>query len=377
MAGEFYDGPCSINKEKTSPFWMVSFLGRDGKMHRKSTKVPVAGGVFEGVTLTAKGAEKMAQKRGIQIACREAEKWESQNNVSVRAYFDGFLRRKAPLVCQRTQRNAETACAHFYAYLGSRADAPLRLINRADLKGFIAARREEVRAETVRKDMEALHCAFRDAMDAEVIVKDPSSRQIIPPDRPEEKLKQEAFTLEEVRMMVEKFPAPWSSAVRCSFELYGQRLGDILELNWNQFDWENRVVILDTNKTGRPMWQPMRTRFYEWARTRWEAEGRPQQGLLHPSLLAMGDGASAEFGTLVRAHGIGRLSTFKKGRRQVRNSKTFHSIRATCATLLQCNGVSQGMAMELVGHDSEDVHAVYLRPTAQQLRAAAEAMPEL
>ena len=40
--------------------------------------------------------------------------------------------------------------------------------------------------------------------------------------------------------------------------------------------------------------------------------------------------------------------------------------------MLHANGVSQGMAMELVGHDSSEVHAVYLRPTAEQLRLAAE-----
>ena len=39
--------------------------------------------------------------------------------------------------------------------------------------------------------------------------------------------------------------------------------------------------------------------------------------------------------------------------------------------MLHANGVSQGMAMELVGHDSPEVHAVYLSPTAEQLREAA------
>ena len=39
--------------------------------------------------------------------------------------------------------------------------------------------------------------------------------------------------------------------------------------------------------------------------------------------------------------------------------------------MLHANGVSQGMAMELVGHDSPEVHAIYLRPSPDQLREAA------
>ncbi len=35
------------------------------------------------------------------------------------------------------------------------------------------------------------------------------------------------------------------------------------------------------------------------------------------------------------------------------------------------------MAMELVGHDSAAVHEVYIRPTAEQLAAAAAALPAL
>ena len=85
-------------------------------------------------------------------------------------------------------------------------------------------------------------------MDAEVIDRNPCAGVSIPPDRAGEKLHKEAFTLDEIRYMIEHFPPLWSSAVRCSFETFGQRLGDILRVNWNQFDWERRVVRFDTGK---------------------------------------------------------------------------------------------------------------------------------
>lgn len=72
---------------------------------------------------------------------------------------------------------------------------------------------------------------------------------------------------------------------------------------------------------------------------------------------------SLEFTQLVRLHGIGVTgSEAGGGRRRRWHSKTFHCLRATVATMLHANGVSQGLAMELVGHDSAEVHAVLYSP---------------
>lgn len=372
---EFYRGALSINKDAKSPYWMVTFVGVDGRKRRRSTKVPVKGGEFEGVKITAKLAEKLAYQRGVQIACAEEREYKSENNVTVREWGERCISRKAGRVAEATTKNSRTALKHFCEYLGRKADEPLRLVTRDMLKGFIEARREVVRYETVGKDMEYLNYIFAEALDAEVIAKNPCVRLKIPPDRSGEKLHKEAFSVEEIRYMIEKFPPAWSSAVRCSFETFGQRLGDILNLDWSQFDWQNRVVRFVTGKTGRVLAQPMRAAFYDWARARWEAEGCPATGFLHPSLRRLGSQASYQFGLLLRTHEIGLLHGDFGGRRRVMNSKSFHSIRATCATLLQSSGVSQGLAMELVGHESEQIHAVYIRPTVEQLRAAAEKLP--
>ncbi|MBR3903252.1 MAG: phage integrase SAM-like domain-containing protein [Akkermansia sp.] len=377
MSKDFYKGRLSINKEKTSPYWMVSFQGPDGKMRRRSTKVPVAGGMFEGVKITAKLAEKLAYQRGVQMACAAETEYESHNNISVRDWCEGYISRNAGRISARTVNNARTAYKFLYTFLGSRASAPMRLLTKADIKNFVATRREQVRAETVKKDLAAISQACKDAVDAEIIDKNPCQGVSIPADRAGEKRIKEAFTLEEIRYMIDKFPPQWSSAVRCSFETFGQRLGDILRLDWSQFDWNARVVRFVTGKTGRVLAQPMRDGFYTWAYAEWQKAGCPESGLLHPDLLPLGDGASYQFGTLLRTHGIGLLHGSFGGRRRVMNSKSFHSIRATCATLLHASGVSQGMAMELVGHDSQDVHSVYIRPTSDQLRDAANALPSI
>ncbi len=377
MRTEYYQGRLFINREKTSPYWCVTFEGRDGKMKRRSTKVPVKGGMFEGMQITAKLAEKLAYQRGVQIALAAEKEYNRLDNTTVRNWCESYIRKNAGHISERTYHNALTAYRFFYSFLGKRADEPLRLITKMDAKDFIAHRRNSVRQKTVAKDVAALSQAFKDAMDAEIITKNPFAGVSIPKDRAGEKLVHEAFTLDEIRYMIDKFPASWSSAVRCSFETWGQRLGDILSLDWSQFDWERRVVRFVTAKTGRRLRQPMRPAFYDWARERWQDAGCPATGLLHATLHALGKGASYQFGLLLRSHGIGMTQAACGGSRRVRNTKSFHSIRATVATELQASGVAQGIAMELVGHDSATVHAVYIRPTYTQLADATACLPAI
>lgn len=123
--GNYYEGRLSINQEKTSPYWMVTFQGKDGKMRRRSTKVPVAGGMFEGTRITARLAEKIACQRGVQIACMEELEYQSHNNMSARKWLAERLEQRGRLVSEDTKRNARTAFKHLCAYLGARADGPL------------------------------------------------------------------------------------------------------------------------------------------------------------------------------------------------------------------------------------------------------------
>ena len=169
------------------------------------------------------------------------------------------------------------------------------------------------------------------------------------------------------------------AAVRCCLGTYGQRLGDIRHLRWDQFDWGQRVVHMTTGKTGRVMHQPMLEGFFQWAQARYawaQAQGGEAAVWVLPRLRVHSN-PSQEFTQLMRMHGIGVQNGGGQGKRRVWHSKTFHCLRATVATMLHACGVSQGMAMELVGHESAEVHAVYIRPTQEQLRQVVHALPEV
>ena len=329
--------------------------------------------------LTKGQAKKRAQMVAQALACAAEQEYKAHDNRTVREVCELMLAGKLGRVSAATYDNARTDYKQFLGWLGVRADEPIRLITRADVKDWVQARRAEVRAKTVLKALTAIRAAFEWAVDAEIIARNPCDKVKVAPDSKDEKVVHEAFTLEEVRLLVEKLPEEWSAAVRCCVGTYGQRLGDVRALRWDQFDWENRVVRMVTGKTGRVLCQPMLSWFYTWARERYEKaqqEGGDAAVYVLPSL-RLHSNPSPEFTQLVRMHGIGLVGRDAGGRRRTWHSKTFHSLRATCATMLQVAGVSQGLAMELIGHESAEVHAVYIRPSADQLRRAAERLEEI
>ncbi len=372
-----YPKNLSINQDPKSKYWFVSFITPDGMQKRRSTKVPVQGGSFQSEKLTKVQARNRALIEGQKIAEKECAKSIERNNISVREFLDNYLARRKHYVSHATFVNMTGAYNRMCTFLGKRANAPLHILTRNDAKKFVEQRRQEVRSKSVKKDMSSLCSAMNDALDSEIIHKNPFLRITVPPDTREEKIPKEAFTLDEIKFMISHFPPEWSSAVRCSFETYGQRLGDILDLTWKQFDWENRVVIMTTGKTGRPLLQPMREEFFIWAKSEFELRHAKLGDYLHPRLFSQKERASIGFGNLMREYGIGVLSSNAGGKRRIVNSKTFHSIRATCATIIQSSGISQGMAMQLVGHDSELIHQGYVRPNLEQLREAANTLPSL
>ncbi len=374
-----YTGPISLNKVPNSPYWMVSFIGADGGQRRRSTKVPHQGGMYQGEKLSKAQAEKRAMLVGVAIASADAEEYASFDNTTVRALFNLMLQGKLGRVSLSTYDNARTSYRQFCTWLGKRADEPARLITKADIREWVIARRAEVRFNTVKKDLSVISSAFTWAADADIMPANPCTGAKIPPDTKDEKVVHEAFTLGEIRLLIEKLPDEWSSAVRCCIGTYGQRLGDILALKWEQFDWESRVVRITTGKTANCLIQPMRDDFYAWARTRYEtgkAAGGDAAVWVHPRL-RLHSNPSGEFTQLVRYHGIGLVGRDAGGNRRTWHSKTFHSLRASVATMLHAAGVSQVMAMRLVGHESAAIHSVYVRPTGEQLAEVAAMLPEL
>lgn len=370
--------PFSLNTDKNSPYWLVSFIGADGKQKRRSTKVPINGGNWKEQKLTKRGARKVAELEALEIVKEESRKEKS--GESVRGVFDTVLAHKKQRVTTKTFKNMQKAARNFLAFIGTGADRPVSCVTKGQIVNFVNARRGDVRKGTAVVELGFLKQAFQYAEDAELLTRNPARGLTVPADSPWEKTQKEAFTLAEMQTLLNGLPDEWAAAVRCSFECYGLRLSDTLRLRYEQIDWEHRLVNVRTGKTARFMKQPMRESFYNWAQARWEKAKESgdeySKEYICGSLFRL-ENPSLEFGKHLATLGIGETLGSTVGRRRARRTKTFHCIRATCATMLHLSGVSQTIAMELVGHNSAEVHQAYVRPRDEELRSCAEKMPEL
>ncbi len=376
---ESYSGPISLSTIPASPFWLVSFRAPDGSQRKRSTKVPVKGGMFMGEMLSAAQAKKRALLVGYSIAAEVREEHSQHDNTTVRALCDIMLQGKLGHVSVETYDNARTTYEQFCKWLGYAATQPARLITKAKMKEWVIYRRAQVRHATTRKDLSVISAAFAWAVDSEIMPANPCLGLKIAPDTKDEKVVHEASTLEEIQLLLNHSPEEWASAVRCCIGTFGQRLNDVLGLKWEQFDWKARIVRIVTGKTGASLMQPMTADFYAWAKKRHKEaleKGGDAAIWVHPRLHSKKN-ASGEFTQLVRLHGIGLVGQEAGGNRRTWHSKTFHSLRASVATMLHAGGLSLGLAMRLVGHESESVHKVYIRPSAEQLAEAAKVMPRL
>ena len=72
-----------------------------------------------------------------------------------------------------------------------------------------------------------------------------------------EKQERDIFTLEQLKLIFEKFPGKWPDMVAVTLLLGGLRLGDVATLQWRQIRWEAGLVEVTAQKTNRGMTKPL------------------------------------------------------------------------------------------------------------------------
>ena len=85
----------------------------DGRRLKKSTKVPVAGGLFRGEKLTRAQAKNRALLVAQELANVAAVEAQRVDNMSVRELFDKMLGGKLGRVSVATYNNARTSYRFF------------------------------------------------------------------------------------------------------------------------------------------------------------------------------------------------------------------------------------------------------------------------
>lgn len=174
----------------------------------------------------------------------------------------------------------------------------------------------------------------------------------------------DTFTLEEIQTLLKHLQkikkTDWITAVLLGL-CTGQRLTDCTRALWTQIDKKAKpwwVWSLTQKKTGTrvdiPIVEPLASHL--------KTLDTGDSLYLCPSLFDVkpgGAGLSPTFAKLLEDAGIEGEKVAKTGKGRGWNSKTFHSLRHTCNSIMANAGVSQDVRRRILGHASERMNTRY------------------
>lgn len=295
------------------------------------------------------------------------------NMPSIRQYLEDFKRNASP----KSEAQRRAAIKLLLAFLGDEADKRLDFLSPEMCRSFCRSRLLSVTVGSVNREVGFLSPAFSQALSDGLLSRNPfasidlqSMNRSVNPELGEDKTKREPFTEGEMRMLLTAIASPWREMVTISYFTGGQRIGDCACLRWSSVDFDANVISFSTGKTGRfincPMVEPLRQCLLSLN------ECVPNSVFVFPDLESRYQRSrgclSVEFTAILKALGITGKRNLEplKGKRRNVSSKSFHSIRHTVVTALRSSGaVTQDVAREIVGHDSEEVERQYFAASAE------------
>lgn len=354
---------------RRSKFWHACYRSARGERVTRSTKMTDKRKAQELAAkwdAAARGELSATQIQRVMADIYREATGQKAPSFTVREYLNKWCEDKAAKGAVRAADKYRQIVKEFLAFLGSRADQPLRQLAESDLASFVIACGKNARARTANKKLTLLASALRDAWSENLLPDDICKRLKKIKLKEEEPMKRQPFTQEQVDNIIQKATGEWKG-ITILGAYTGQRLGDILNFSWGTA--QKAVLAFTSRKTHRAMRVPI----HEMAEA-WLAANRGQNSAdkpLFPVALAKfekhrGNVArlSDEFQSLLAKLGYAQKRTHKsqgKGRDSKRafSPLSFHSFRHYLTSQLHRAGVAPAIVRDIIGHESEVVNRMY------------------
>jgi integrase len=275
----------------------------------------------------------------------------------------------------------QKAVEQFTLSLGTKVDRPADGVTVADVLTFRGTLSQRVSGGSVNKYLLILRGAWTEAVKAGIVRENVFTKAgTVKTDHAERR----AFTLPELRRILDACNQEWRTMVLCGVYL-GQRLGDIASLTWRQVDLARGEVTLTTGKTGRYMVIPLAAPLTR-ALTALPSADTPDAPVFpeaHATAAVNRGTLSRQFSEILASAGLVERQSHKVAKRGGRDNRrtvgglSFHCLRHTATSLLKNAGVSDVVAREFIGHDSEAVSRVYTHIETNTLRRAVDLLPDV
>jgi integrase len=377
---------------KRSPFWYCAFYLPDGSRAFRSTG---ANDKRKALSICLKWEETSRVAREGRLTEQRARQaiadiyaignQETLSSGTVAEYLKAWLSRKSLEVADSSFGEYERVSQEFLNFLGGRASKPLDALPVRDVIGFRSLLAKRVSGATVNKCLKILRGAWAQALKEGLVRENVFAKVDLVK---ESKSDRRAFTLGELRRILAVCNDEWKGMI--FFGLYtGQRLGDIASLTWQNVDLQANngrgELHLTTIKTGRPSNIPLAgpLRKYLLKMPSSDNPAAPLFPNIHATMRRSGSGTlSRQFSEILAQVGLTDKKTHRtvgKGRdaRRTVGGLSFHCIRHSATSLLKNAGVSDVVAREIVGHESEAVSRVYTHIEKDTLQEAVDRLPDI
>ena len=377
----------SIWKHPKSRYWTACFRDVNGHQRRASTRETNrkrAQRIADEYEKASRSKRTLKQVQTVLDRLHEELSGERIVRATVRSRVATWLETKKPETAPATLYFYRNSLGKFLDFPGPRADHPITEVTKQDVIAFRNWVSTQVSAKTTNHGLRAVKSFFKSAREDDVIPEDPAA-SVKGVQKEATTSKKRAFTLDELRAVLDVADPEWKSMIL--FGLYtGQRLADVATVRWSNVDLVKSEISLTTRKTDKVMILPIA------APLRRYLEGVPStddgDAPLHPRAFAVVErlsksgGLSGQFIDLLAQAGIREKRAHRSrgiGRSAQRQAAglSFHSLRRTATTLLHEAGVPAAVVQSLIGHDSEEVHQLYVAVGKEAMASAAATLPDL
>ena len=389
----------SVHRMPGSRYWYAAFRGPDGRRHLESTKTTDKAEAKEIARAKEKAVRLNRQRRLTPERARKLIEdtieaiLELQGTPITRVTTGEFLERWV-----REKENSASITTHarylgivgrFTRFLGADKQKGLPDLTAERIQDYVDQLAIEVSASTVNTHIKVLRVAFGKAVKRRLLSANPAAQVETLSTRA--KHRRRPFTLPELKKLLAVASEDWQTMILTG--LYtGLRLQDIANLTWSNLDLQRNELTVETGKTGRMQILPIAKPLLRHIETL--PAGDDPKGALCPKLEGTASsGLSNQFFELMETAGLVpmRMSSDGKeagrrhhvsrgkgrGRRREVSELSFHCLRHTATSLLKNAGVSDVVARDIIGHESEAISRNYTHIDFETKRAALEKLPDV
>ena len=403
-----YPVMASIHRDGNKPNWFCCFYDPEGFRRKRSTGTEnakiartICVNVERAAALTRQGklsnekALKLVRETCAAIAETHGKLAADRAECVLKPAVEEFIRTAGgeftsytvrswleSWIAGRTDASKATVIEYrriiemFLKFLGARADRALTTLQPRQVEDFKVSQTVRVAPSSVNKCVKVLKAAFNAAVKSRQLEFNPAEHVEFIQTEPEGR---RPFTGKELTALLTHADAEWRTMILTAFYT-GLRLRDCANLTWRNVELHTGTLNVQTQKTGRrqvlPIAEPLARHLSGMA-------GDDPDAALCPALRGKpAAGLSAQFYKVMVQAGIveerGHQSTGKgrDGRRDA-SHVSFHSLRYNTTSALKSSGVSDSVAMDIVGHETASVSRNYTKIDDSAKRAAINKLPDI